>query len=149
MAFCDPNHVLDYFRLSADRRMLFGGRCNYSGREPKSIKASIEPRMHRIFPQLHDKRVEYQWGGNIGIVLNRVPLLGRLGDKLYYALGYSGHGVNMTHASGEILAEAIAGNTCKLELFERVRHPRIALGKVLGSQVLALGMLYYRLIDLL
>jgi len=149
MAFCDPNHVLDYFRLSADRRMLFGGRCNYSGRKPKSIKASIEPRMHRIFPQLHDKRVEYQWGGNIGIVLNRVPLLGRLGDKLYYALGYSGHGVNMTHASGEILAEAIAGNTRKLELFERVRHPRIALGKVLGSQVLALGMLYYRLIDLL
>ena len=149
MAFCDPNHVLDYFRLSADRRMLFGGRCNYSGREPRSIRASIEPRMQRIFPQLRDKRVEYQWGGNIGIVLNRVPLLGRLGDKLYYALGYSGHGVNMTHASGEILAEAIAGDTRKLELFERVRHPRIPFGKALGSQVLALGMLYYRLLDLL
>ena len=149
MAFCDPNHVLDYFRLSADRRMLFGGRCNYSGREPRSIRASIEPRMQRIFPQLRGKRVEYQWGGNIGIVLNRVPLLGRLGDKLYYALGYSGHGVNMTHASGEILAEAIAGDTRKLELFERVRHPRIPFGKALGSQVLALGMLYYRLLDLL
>jgi glycine/D-amino acid oxidase-like deaminating enzyme len=149
MAFCDPNHVLDYFRLSADRRMLFGGRCNYSGREPKSIRASIEPRMHSIFPQLRDKRVEYEWGGNIGIVPNRVPLLGRLGDKLYYALGYSGHGVNMTHASGEILAEAIAGNTRELELFERVKHPRIPFGKALGSQMLALGMLYYRLLDLL
>ena len=149
MAFCDPNHVLDYFRLSADRRMLFGGRCNYSGREPRSIRASIAPRMQRIFPQLRGKRVAYQWGGNIGIVLNRVPLLGRLGDKLYYALGYSGHGVNMTHASGEILAEAIAGDTRKLELFERVRHPRIPFGKALGSQVLALGMLYYRLLDLL
>ena len=149
MAFCDPNHVLDYFRLSADRRMLFGGRCNYSGREPRSIRASIEPRMQRIFPQLRGKRVEYQWGGNIGIVLNRVPLLGRLGDKLYYALGYSGHGVNMTHASGEILAEAIAGDTRKLELFERVRHTRIPFGKALGSQVLALGMLYYLLLDLL
>ncbi len=149
MAFCDPNHVLDYFRLSADRRMLFGGRCNYSGREPKSIRASIEPRMQRIFPQLRDKRVDYQWGGNIGIVLNRVPLLGRLGDKLYYALGYSGHGVNMTHASGEIMAEAIAGDTRKLELFERARHPRIPFGKALGSQVLAMGMLYYRILDLL
>jgi glycine/D-amino acid oxidase-like deaminating enzyme len=149
MAFCDPNHVLDYFRLSADRRMLFGGRCNYSGREPNSIRASIEPRMHRIFPQLRDRRVEYEWGGNVGIVPNRVPLLGRLGDKLYYALGYSGHGVNMTHASGEILAEAIAGNSRKLELFERVRHPRIPFGNALGSQMLALGMLYYRLLDLL
>ena len=149
MAFCDPNHVLDYFRLSADRRMLFGGRCNYSGREPRSIRASIAPRMQRIFPQLRGKRVAYQWGGNIGIVLNRVPLLGRLGDKLYYALGYSGHGVNMTHASGEILAEAIAGDTRKLELFERVRHTRIPFGKALGSQVLALGMLYYLLLDLL
>ena len=149
MAFCDPNHVLDYFRLSADRRMLFGGRCNYSGREPRSIRASIEPRMQRIFPQLRGKRVEYQWGGNVGIVLNRVPLLGRLGDKLYYALGYSGHGVNMTHASGEILAEAIAGNTRQLELFERIRHPRIPCGEALGSQVLALGMLYFRLLDLL
>ena len=149
MDFCDPNHVLDYFRLSADRRMLFGGRCNYSGREPRSIRASIEPRMQRIFPQLRGKRVEYQWGGNVGIVLNRVPLLGRLGDKLYYALGYSGHGVNMTHASGEILAEAIAGNTRQLELFERIRHPRIPCGEALGSQVLALGMLYFRLLDLL
>jgi glycine/D-amino acid oxidase-like deaminating enzyme len=149
MAFCDPNHVLDYFRLSADRRMLFGGRCNYSGREPNSIRASIEPRMHRIFPQLRDRRVEYEWGGNVGIVPNRVPLLGSLGDKLYYALGYSGHGVNMTHASGEILAEAIAGNSRKLELFERVRHPRIPFGNALGSQMLALGMLYYRLLDLL
>ena len=148
MAFCDPNHVLDYFRLSADRRMLFGGRCNYSGREPRSIRASIAPRMQRIFPQLRGKRVAYQWGGNIGIVLNRVPLLGRLGDKLYYALGYSGHGVNMTHASGEILADAIAGDTRKLELFERVRHRRIPLGRTLSSQLLAVGMLYYRLLDL-
>ena len=148
MAFCDPNHVLDYFRLSADRRMLFGGRCNYSGREPKSIRASIEPRMHRIFPQLRGKRIDYEWGGNIGIVLNRVPLLGRLGGSMYYALGYSGHGVNMTHASGEILADAIAGDTRKLELFERVRHRRIPLGRTLSSQLLAVGMLYYRLLDL-
>tara|TARA_R110001592_G_scaffold336960_1_gene622796 strand:+ start:62185 stop:63462 length:1278 start_codon:yes stop_codon:yes gene_type:complete len=149
MAFCDPNYVLDYFRLSADRRMLFGGRCNYSGREPKSIRSSIEPRMHRIFPQLRGKRIDYEWGGNIGIVVNRVPVIGRWQDNVYYALGYSGHGVNMTHATGEILAEAIAGNLEKLDLFQRVRHPRFPFQRALGSQMLALGMLYYRFLDLL
>lgn len=149
MAFCDPNHVLDYFRLSADRRMLFGGRCNYSGREPKSIRASIAPRMCRIFPQLHGKRIDYEWGGNIGIVLNRVPVIGRWQDNVYYALGYSGHGVNMTHTAGEILAEAIGGNLEKLDLFQRIRHPRLPFQRALGSQMLALGMLYHRFLDLL
>jgi len=149
MAFCDPNHVLDYFRLSADRRLLFGGRCNYSGRQPKSIRASIEPRMHRIFPHLRGKRIDYEWGGNIGIVVNRVPVIGRLQDNIYYALGYSGHGVNMTHATGEILADAIGGNLEKLDLFQRIKHPRIPFGRALGGQMLALGMLYYRLLDLL
>jgi glycine/D-amino acid oxidase-like deaminating enzyme len=149
MAFCDPNHVLDYFRLSADRRMLFGGRCNYSGRDPASIRASIEPRMHQVFPQLRGKRIDYEWGGNIGIVLNRVPVIGRWRGNIYYALGYSGHGVNMTHATGEILAQAIGGDQEKLDLFQRVRHPRLPFQRALGSQMLALGMLYYRFLDLL
>lgn len=149
MAFCDPNHVLDYFRLSADKRMLFGGRCNYSGRVPNSIGASIAPRMHRIFPQLRGKRIDYEWGGNVGIVVNRVPVIGRCQDNVYYALGYCGHGVNMTHAAGEILADAISGSLEKLDLFQRIRHPRFPLQGVLGSQMLALGMLYYRFLDLL
>lgn len=147
MAFCDPNYVLDYFRLSADRRMLFGGRCNYSGRVPASIRRSIEPRMHKIFPQLRNTRIDYEWGGNIGIVLNRVPVIGRLRDNVYYSLGYSGHGVNMTHAAGEIVAEAVGGTMEKLDLFERVGHWRIPLGQALSGQMVALGMLYYRLRD--
>ena len=147
MAFCDPNYVLDYFRLSADRRLLFGGRCNYSGRVPASIRASIEPRMHKIFPQLAGLAVDYEWGGNIGIVVNRVPLIGRLQDNVYHAMGYSGHGVNMTHATGEILADAIGGTLEKLDLFERIRHRPMPLGQALGSQMMALGMMYYRLLD--
>lgn len=147
MAFCDPNYVLDYFRLSADRRLLFGGRCNYSGRVPASIRRSIEPRMHKVFPQLRNTRIDYEWGGNIGIVVNRVPVIGRLRDNVYYSLGYSGHGVNMTHAAGEIVAEAIGGTMEKLDLFERVGHWRIPLGQALSGQLVALGMLYYRLRD--
>jgi len=147
MAFCDPNYVLDYFRLSADRRLLFGGRCNYSGRVPASIRRSIEPRMHKVFPQLRNIRIDYEWGGNIGIVVNRVPVIGRLRDNVYYSLGYSGHGVNMTHAAGEIVAEAIGGTMEKLDLFERVGHWRIPFGQVLSGQMVALGMLYYRLRD--
>ncbi|MCB1699258.1 MAG: FAD-binding oxidoreductase [Halioglobus sp.] len=147
MAFCDPNHVLDYFRMSADRRLLFGGRCNYSGRVPSSIRRSIEPRMHRVFPQLRNTRIDYEWGGNIGIVVNRVPVIGRLRDNVYYSLGYSGHGVNMTHAAGEIVADAIGGTLQKMDLFERVGHWRIPFGQSLSAQMVALGMLYYRLLD--
>jgi gamma-glutamylputrescine oxidase len=148
MAFCDPNNVLDYFRLSADRRLLFGGRCNYSGRVPASIKATMEPRMHKIFPQLRGKRIDFEWGGNIGIVVNRVPLIGRLESNVYHAIGYSGHGVNVTHAMGEIVADAIDGNSEKLEMFEQIKHTRIPFSRTFGSQMVALGMLYFRALDL-
>lgn len=149
LAVCDQNEVLDYFRLSADRRMLFGGRCNYSGREPRSIEASMLPRMRRIFPQLANKRIDFAWGGKIGIVPNRVPLVGRIGHNVFYALGYSGHGVNMTHAFGEVLADAVAGTFERMDIFERVPHRKIPFGQRFGGQVVALGMLYYRLRDML
>jgi gamma-glutamylputrescine oxidase len=148
-AFCDPNYVLDYFRLSADKRLLFGGRCNYSGRVPDSIKASIQPRMLKVFPQLKGKRIDFEWGGIIGIVVNRVPLIGRLEKNVYTAWGYSGHGVNMTHATGEIIADAIGGTMEKIDLFEKIKHQRIPFGQALGSQMVALGMMYFRLLDLL
>ncbi|MGK0500580.1 MAG: glycine/D-amino acid oxidase-like deaminating enzyme [Oceanicoccus sp.] len=149
MAVCDANEVLDYYRLSADRRLLFGGRCNYSGRVPSSIKRTMQPRMLNIFPQLESKRIDYEWGGTIGIVVNRVPLMGRVSDNVFYAMGYSGHGVNMTHLAGEIMADAVAGTFEKLDVFEKVGHKKIPFGQSFGSQMVALGMLYYRLKDLL
>ena len=147
LAVCDPNVVLDYFRLTLDRRMLFGGRCNYSGRVPKSIAATMQPRLNRIFPQLASKRIDYEWGGNIAIVLNRIPLLGRTAPNVYYAMGYCGHGVNASHIAAELIAKAMTGDDQPLQWFEQIRHYRIPFGQRLGSQLVALGMLYYRLLD--
>jgi len=149
LAVCDSNVVLDYYRLSADRRMLFGGRCNYSNRDPVDIGASMRPRMVEIFPQLKDTKIDFAWGGRIAIVMNRVPVIERLEPNLYVLQGYSGHGVNATHIAAEIVSDAICGVTEKFDLFDRIRHTRLPLSDVFGNQMLALGMLYYRLRDLL
>ena len=147
VAVCDTNEVVDYYRLSADKRLLYGGACNYSGRDPVSIRSFILPRMLKVYPQLKDVRVEFEWGGNIGIVLNRVPAVGRIHGNVYYCQGYSGHGVNATHIMGEIMADAIGGTLEKFDLFADVKHFRIPGSQWLGNQIIALGMLYYKLMD--
>jgi gamma-glutamylputrescine oxidase len=149
VAVCDLNYVVDYFRLSADRRLLFGGTCNYSGREPSSIEAYIRPRLLRIYRQLENVRVEYEWGGKIGIVLNRVPTVGRIRGNVYYCQGYSGHGVNGTHLMGEVMADAITGTMERFDLFATIKHIRLPGSRWVGNQIVALGMLYYKLKDLL
>jgi glycine/D-amino acid oxidase-like deaminating enzyme len=149
MAICDLNEIVDYYRLSADGRLLFGGRCNYSGREPRSIKASIQPRMLKVYPELVDARIDYEWGGKIGVNLNRLPLMGRIGKNVYYSQGYAGHGVNVTHIAGEIVADAICGTMERFDLFAKIKHQRLPLGQWFSSQIIALGMLYYRIRDLI
>ena len=148
LAVCDMNHVVDYYRLSADKRMLFGGRCNYSGKVPQSIKGAMLPRMQKVYPELEGVRIEYEWGGNIGIVVRRVPLLGRLADNVFYAMGYSGHGVAPTHIAAEVMANAMEGDTKVLEAYEKIKHWRIPGGRWFGNQIVALGMLYYRALDM-
>lgn len=149
LAVCDLNDIVDYFRLSADKRLLYGGRCNYSGRVPHSIKGAMLPRMLKIYPRLKDVRIEYEWGGNIGIVLNRIPALGRINGNVYYSQGYSGHGVNASHIMGELVADAIGGTMEKFDLFANIRHFRIPGSQWMGNQIIALGMLYYRMKDML
>ena len=148
VAVCDMNNVLDYYRLSADKRLLFGGRCNYSGRVPESIKDTMRPRMLNVYPELVDTRIDFEWGGSIGIVIKRVPLLGRLSDNVFYSMGYSGHGVAPTHIAAEIMANAMEGDTEILEAYERINHWRIPFGQWFGNQIVALGMLYFRALDL-
>lgn len=149
LAVADTNVVLDYFRLSADRRMLFGGRCNYSNRDPTDIAAALTPRLVEIFPRLAGKRIDFSWGGRIGIIINRVPAIGRLEPNLYFMQGYCGHGVNATHIAAEIVSDAICGTHERFDVFDKIRHVRLPLSGWAGNQMLALGMLYYRLRDML
>ncbi|UZE23643.1 FAD-binding oxidoreductase [Pseudomonas sp. B21-056] len=151
MAVCDQRVALDYYRLSADRRLLFGGACHYSGRDPQDIAAYMRPKMLKVFPQLAEVQIDYQWGGMIGIGANRLPQIGRLKDQpnVYFAQAYSGHGVNATHLAGKLLAEAISGQQGGgFDLFARVPHITFPGGKHLRSPLLALGMLWHRLKEL-
>ena len=151
MAVCDQRVALDYYRLSADRRLLFGGACHYSGRDPADIAAYMRPKMLEVFPQLASVRIDYQWGGMIGIGANRLPQIGRLKDQpnVYYAQAYSGHGVNATHLAGKLLGEAISGQQGGgFDLFAKVPHITFPGGRHLRSPLLALGMLWHRLKEL-
>ena len=149
MAACDQRVGLDYFRLSADRRLLFGGLCNYSGRHPKDITASLRPKMVKVFPQLESARIEYEWGGYIAITLKRIPQMGRIQGNTYYAHGYSGHGLAPTHIAGQILADTICGDAERFDVFDRIQHWKLPGGKWFANPALALGMLYYRLNEIL
>ena len=147
VAVCDLNEVVDYYRISADKRLLYGGACNYSGRDPDSIKAYIMPRLLKVYPQLKDVRIDFEWGGKIGIVLNRVPAVGRINKNVYYCQGYSGHGVAPTHVMGEVMADAVAGTMERYDLFADMGHFRLPGSQWVGNQIIALGMLYYKMKD--
>jgi len=149
MAYCEQTIGLNYFRLSPDKRMLFGGMCNYSGRDPKSITASLRPKMLKIFPQLKNLSIDYEWGGTIAISVNRIPQFGRIEGNTYYAQGYSGHGVAPTHLAGKMLADAVAGDSEQFDMFSKVRHWWLPGGKWFANPAMALGMMYYRLKELL
>ena len=147
LAVCDPNFVLEYFRLSADKRLLFGGRCNYFGSDPKIIKENLRPRMSRIYPQLRNVDVQFAWGGTIGVPINRVPQLGKIAPNIFYCQGYSGHGVNVTHLAGRILADAVAGTMEQFDMFANVKPFVVPGAHTFSKPMVALGMMYYQIKD--
>ncbi|TWI56642.1 glycine/D-amino acid oxidase-like deaminating enzyme [Pseudomonas duriflava] len=148
-AVCDQQITVDYFRLSRDRRLLFGGACHYSGRDPSDIEAYMRPKMLKVFPQLASVRIDFQWGGMIGIGANRLPQIGRLKDRpnVFHAQAYAGHGLNATHLAGRLLAEAITAQSKGFDVFDKVPHATFPGGQRFRSPLLALGMLWYRLKD--
>ncbi len=149
MAVTDINWILDYFRRSADDRLLFGGRVSYSGLDPLNTTHATRARMLRVFPQLADARVEYAWGGFVDITLNRAPNFGRLAPNVYFLQGFSGHGIVLTGIAGKLIAQAVAGTAERFDLFARIPHTSFPGGRLLRRPALVLAMLYYRLRDLL
>ncbi len=149
IAVCDTNFVLDYFRLTADHRMLFGGRVSYSTTTPPDLLSSMRRRMLAVFPQLADVAVSHAWGGFVDITMNRAPDFGRLGDNIYYLQGFSGHGLVLSGMAGKLAAQAIAGQAERFDLMARIKHHPFPGGALMRTPALVLGMLYYQIKDLL
>jgi len=149
MAVTDINWVLDYFRRSTDHRLLFGGRVSYSGIDPIGTTRATRQRMLRVFPQLADAEIEYAWGGYVDITMNRAPHFGRLDPNLYFLQGFSGHGMVLTGIAGKIVAEAMAGQAERFDIYARIRHHDFPGGMALRRPALVLAMLWFRMRDLL
>ncbi|MEL0087729.1 MAG: FAD-binding oxidoreductase [Halieaceae bacterium] len=143
----DSLFVINYWKLSGDGRLLFGGGENYTSRFPKDIKGFVRPYMLNIYPELADVKIDYGWGGTLGITMNRMPDFGRIGSRIFYAQGFSGHGVPTATMAGKLLAAAIDGDSEKFNLMASVPTHRFPGGTLLRWPGLVAGMLYYSLLD--
>jgi len=148
-AVADMNFVLNYFRFSADHRMLFGGRVSYSTIAPINIRHAMGRTMGKYFPQLAGCAIDYAWGGNVAITVNRLPHFGRATNNIYFAHGFSGHGVALTGLAGKLMAEVVASTSERFDVFARIPHRKFPGSKLLRTPALVLAMAYYRLLDLL
>ncbi|CAM3098098.1 NAD(P)/FAD-dependent oxidoreductase [Vibrio rarus] len=149
IAACDINFVLDYYRCSGDHRMLFGGRVSYSGMAPVNLEKAMQGRMLDIFPQLKDTKIDYAWGGNVAITMNRAPHFGRLKPNVYFAQGFSGHGIAATGMAGTLMAECVATTAERFAIFDKIPHMPFPGGRMLRTPALILAMSYFRVRDLL
>jgi gamma-glutamylputrescine oxidase len=147
-AVANTNFIVDYFRLTNDTRMLFGGRASYSTLEPPNLAASMRPRMLKVFPSLSDAKIDFAWGGYIAITYNRLPDCGRLAPNVYYAHGYSGQGVALAGMYGKLMAQCVRGDSERFDLLSRIRHLPFPGGPV-RTPMLVAAMLYFRLRDAL
>ncbi|GLX13839.1 MULTISPECIES: FAD-binding oxidoreductase [Pseudomonas] len=143
----DCNYLLDYYRLSADKRLIFGGGVVYGARDPADIQAIIRPKLLKTFPQLANVKIDYSWTGNFLLTLSRLPQVGRIGDNIYYSQGCSGHGVTYTHLAGKVLAEALRGQAERFDAFASLPHYPFPGGQLLRVPFTALGAMYYQLRD--
>ncbi|MFT5721592.1 MAG: gamma-glutamylputrescine oxidase [Motiliproteus sp.] len=143
----DCNYLLDYFRLSGDGRLVYGGGVTYGEREPNKIEALIVPKLLKTFPQLGGVKIDYAWTGNFLLTLMRLPQLGRIGSNIYYAQGYSGHGVTCSHLAGKVIADAIQGQAERFDVFAGLPQPAFPGGQRLRIPLTALGAWYYSLRD--
>lgn len=143
----DIRYILDYYRLSADNRLLFGGGTVYGGADPRDIKAKLRRNMRRVFPQLDSTRIDYAWSGNFALSFSRVPQMGRIGTSTYFAHGYSGHGVTGSHLFGRILSEAITGDLSRFDVFAGLPWYPFPGGRAFRVPYSVMGSWWYGLRD--
>nr|WP_298684914.1 FAD-binding oxidoreductase [uncultured Dongia sp.] len=143
---CDTKFVVSYWRLSADKRILFGGGERYNTRPPSDIGAFVQPYLARVYPQFAHKRIDYGWGGMLAITASRLPHFGRMGN-IFFAHGYSGQGVATTGLAGKLIAEALAGSAERFDVFSAIRHQTFPGGTLLRHPLLVAAMLWYALRD--
>ena len=147
VAVADTKFVVDYYRLSADNRLLFGGGENYSSKFPKDIAAFVKPVMLKVYPQLKDVKIDYAWGGTLAVTVNRLPSFGQLKPNIFYAQGFSGQGVALTTLTGKLIAEAVSGKSERFDIMASLPSPKFPGGTLLRYPGLVAGMLYYSLKD--
>ncbi|MFV0476776.1 MAG: NAD(P)/FAD-dependent oxidoreductase [Parahaliea sp.] len=143
----DTLFVVNYWKLSADRRLLFGGGESYRRRMPKDIAGFVRKRMLRIYPELANTRIDYGWGGTLAITMNRMPDFGRLSATTFYAQGYSGHGLPVATLAGKLLAEVIDGSAGRFDIMANVPTRKFPGGTLLRWPALVAGMLFFSLRD--
>ncbi|MAR71050.1 MULTISPECIES: FAD-binding oxidoreductase [unclassified Halomonas] len=147
MAVEDCNYLLDYFRLTHDNRLIYGGGVNYGGEDPQDIEAVIRPKMEKTFPMLKTVKVDYAWSGTFLMTLNRLPQFGVINDNVYYAQGYSGHGVTCTHLAGRLISEVMTGRDERFDAFAGLPHLPFPGGRMLRVPLSAIGAWYYQTRD--
>lgn len=145
-AVADSRFVLNYYRLSADNRLIFGGGEKYSPRPPADVAGFVRPYLEQVFPQLKGVGIDYAWGGSVGLTLNRLPQFGRIGNS-FYAHGWSGHGVVLTTLAGDLIAQAMRGHAERFDLFAALPARPFPGGNMLRQPLYVAGMLYYALRD--
>ncbi len=143
----DCNYKLDYYRITGDFRLLYGGGVTYGGGDPASIESFVRKKLEGTFPQLKGVKIEFAWGGDFLLTMSRLPQFGRIGDNIYYAQGYSGHGVTTTHLAGRLVAEALKGQAQRFDAFTQLKHFPFPGGRVLRVPYTAMGAVYYGLRD--
>ena len=146
-AVADSRFVVNYFRLTPDGRLLFGGGESYQRHLRSEVKSFVRPFLLRIFPQLKDVTIDYGWGGTLGITMTRLPFVHRLSPHVLVSAGYSGQGVALAPLFGKILAETLAGQIGQMDVLGRLPVPRFFGGTALRYPLLVAGLTYYALRD--
>jgi glycine/D-amino acid oxidase-like deaminating enzyme len=146
-AVYDNQFILEYFRMTADHRLLFGGKCTYLGGTPLNLAGAMRRNVLRVFPQLADVKMDHAWGGHIDITMRRMPDWGRRDDRIFWAQGFCGHGLVPTRVAGKLVSDAVMGRPEELDWFRKIVNPPFPGGQAVGGLLQAIGMSYYRVRD--